>query len=393
MIEIVDKKICTGCSACVSICPTRAIYFESDYEGFVYPKTDKDKCIKCKKCIKVCPTYNEYRSNNNENPDVYAGWNKNEEVRLNSTSGGVFTLLAQYILNNNGYVVAAEYRDDFSVYHTIISNLNDIKKQRQSKYLQSDINDVFVKIKKLLNEENLVLFCGTPCQNAGLKSYLGKEYENLFLCDFICRGVISPKVFKKYLIDIEEQYEQKITKVHFKHKLWGWNKFSTKIDLENNQVYQKNRDEDLYMVGYLKYNLYLRPCCYNCKFKNLPRQADLSLGDFWGIGDKDGKLDDNKGTSVVIVNSQKGNFLLNNICNNMVIKKQTVEDIVKGNACLFNSPNVGEFRSYFFKNFDKMSFTTLIEKIISKQNKAGIREYIKIIIKKFKLKIEGIIND
>ena len=232
MIEIRDKKNCTSCNACYNICPVHAIEMIEDKEGFKYPKVDKQKCINCGLCEKVCPIKNKVlREENNKMPTVIAAWSKDNDIRLDSTSGGIFSELAKEIYKENGFVCGAIYNKEWLVEHYISNNINDIDQLRSSKYLQSDIKDNFKKIKELLEQENKVLICGSPCQIAGLYNFLHKkEYENLYTCDFICRGMNSPKIFRGYIKELEEKYHSEIKKIKFKNKIHGWHNFSTKID-------------------------------------------------------------------------------------------------------------------------------------------------------------------
>lgn len=367
MINITDKAECTACSACKNICPKDAITFYEDKAGYAYPKVNMDKCIDCSLCEKVCSIINPVKLDNNySKPLIKAAWNNDTEVRINSTSGGVFSALAEKFIDNGGCVVGAEYTEDFGIVHSIAYSKDDLVKLRQSKYAQSNLNDVFKKVKVLLSKNEKVLFCGTPCQAAGLKKFLMKEYDNLLIVDFICRGIISQKIYKNYLKSVEKHSNSKIKSVHFKNKDFGWNRFSTKLSLENGKLYHKDRYNDEYMVGYLKYNLYLRPCCYECKFKTLPRVSDISLGDFWGIGNSDKNLDNDKGTSVVIINSDKGKSLFNSLGDTLFSENSSIEQVTKGNVCLFNRAKKGKYSEYFYKNFEKKDFIDLIHKIDEK---------------------------
>ncbi len=367
MINITDKTKCTGCSACKNICFQNAIKFEDDFAGYRYPKVDISNCIDCCLCEKICPIINPVKVDKNyKKPIVKAAWNLDEEVRINSTSGGVFSALADRFINAGGYVVGAIYTDDFRIEHTISSSKEKIKQLRQSKYAQSELGDIFSQIKSILNNGDNLMFCGSPCQVAGLKSYLRKDYDNLFLVDFICRGIISQKIYKNYLESVERHSKSTITKVHFKNKDFGWNKFSTKLSLKNGDSYHKDRYTDEYMVGYLKHNLYLRPCCHDCRFKTLPRVSDISLGDFWGIGNYNKMLDNDKGTSAVIINSEKGERLFNTAKEKLYYSDSTIEQVAKGNACLFNIAPRGKYSNYFYKHFLKMDFIELIHKIEEK---------------------------
>lgn len=385
MINITDKTKCTGCSACVNVCPKSAINFCDDRAGYRYPVVDETKCVNCSLCEKVCPIINPvYVSDNFNEPVVKAAWNLDKEIRINSTSGGVFSAIADRFIENGGFVVGAEYTEDLGIRHIVISDKDKIRQIRQSKYAQSDLGDIFKAIKNLLNTGEKVLFCGSPCQVAGLKNYLIKDYQNLFLVDFICRGIISQKIYKKYLESVERHTKSKITKVHFKNKDFGWNRFSTKLSLSNGDEYHKDRYHDEYMVGYLKYNLYLRPCCHDCQFKTLPRIADLSLGDFWGIANSDKTLDNDQGTSVVLINSEKGLRYFDGLSEMLFSTDSTIEQVVKGNSCLLNIAPKGEYSEYFYKHFEKKDFIELIHSIENKDyfNRLNFKEKISYLIKR-----------
>lgn len=365
-IDMIDKKIgshCTGCTACKYVCPRSVISMEADNEGFSYPVVDYAQCIQCGKCIKVCPVLSEGKINLYNNPVVYSAWNLDQKVRIDSTSGGIFSALAETFLKHGGVVVGAEYGDDFEIRHVIINEERDIVRLRQSKYAQSNLDNIFRRIKDILRTGKKVLFCGTPCQSSGLQNYLGNQYENLYCCDFICRGVISPKVYRKFLKDMAEINGTSVVKVHFKNKTYGWNRFSTHLLFANGNMYQKDRYDDYYMRGYLKHNLYLRPSCHECHFKKIPRLSDISLGDFWGIGNYKKELDNDMGTSVLLVNSNKGRELLSWMSDKLYIEQRELKEVLKGNHCLMNSAEIGEFRSYFFKHLEHMPFDKLIEKI------------------------------
>ncbi len=384
MINITDKSKCTGCSACVNVCPKQTIHFENDSKGFRYPKVDMSNCIDCSLCERVCPIITPVDTNDNyKAPFVKAAWNKDEKIRLNSTSGGIFSALAEQFIQRGGYVIGAKYTEKFGIEHTIISNKEKIKALRQSKYAQSELGNIFVSIKKLLDYGEKVMFCGTPCQVSGLKNYLLKDYDNLFLVDFICRGIVSQKVYKKYLESVEKHSKSEITNVHFKNKDFGWNRFSTKLTLENGDTYHKDRYHDEYMLGYLKYNLYLRPCCTDCKFKTLPRISDITLGDFWGIGNSKKELDNDKGTSVMMINSPKGTKLFNQVNELLYSEDSTIEQVTKGNACLLNIAPKGEYSDYFYKKFENMDFIDLIHKIDEKDyfKKLNFKEKVYYILK------------
>lgn len=361
MIEIKDKKDCTGCGACYNVCPVNAIKMVEDDEGFKYPVINKEKCINCGLCKRTCPMINvPTKEKNRIKPTIIAAWSKKNEVRLDSTSGGIFSELAKYIYKQKGYVCGAIYNNEWLVEHYVSSNPKDINELRSSKYLQSDINTVFKQIKKLLQKGEFVLICGSPCQIAGFYNFLGKkEYDNLYTCDFICRGMNSPKIFKKYINSLEDKYNSKVKKIKFKNKINGWHNFSTKIDFENGKTYIGGRYTDSYMVGYLKYNAFMRPACYDCKFKTLPKISDITLADFWGIENINSKLDNDCGTSMILLNSTKGEELFNNIKKQVEYCEIVSDKIFEENVCMNNSVEMTDARKNVFKNIDKMNYTEL----------------------------------
>lgn len=383
---------CTGCTACYNACPVNAIKMKTDDEGFTYPIINSKVCIKCKKCDNVCPVINQVEDNSYKMPEVFAAWNRNEDIRINSTSGGIFSALAEYVLETGGFVVGAVYDNNFVIRHKTSHSLDDIKKLRQSKYAQSDMGTIFKDIEELLKNGEKVLFCGTPCQAAGLQKYLGKKYDLLYICDFICRGVISNKVYQKYLTDIAQENKKNIVRIQFKNKDWGWNLFSTKIYFTDETTYQKDRYSDPYLKGYLKHNLYLRPSCYECHFKSIPRTADISLGDFWGVGKYNSHLDTDKGTSVILVNSEKGVLLFNEINEKIYSEQRSLEEVLAGNSCLLNSAAKGEFREYFFENMSKIPFEKLIDKIDEKSLHLSIKDRILRFLHMTKIKLVNYIK-
>lgn len=383
MLNIIDKTNCNGCCACVDICPTNAISLNEDNEGFWYPLVDINLCIECKKCINVCPQLKESTRpilKRFLEPTVYAAINKDTEVRLDSTSGGIFSVLAESAFNKNGYVSGAIYNSDYSVSHIVTNESSKLDELRSSKYLQSKALGIFNNIKKLLEEGKNVLICATPCQIAGLYEFLGKDYDNLITLDFICIGVNSPKVFKSYINMLENEYKSKIQKIKFKNKTFGWHNFATKIIFKNGQSYLKDRNSDPYMIGFLKNNLFVRPSCYICKFKGFPRQADISLGDFWGIESVDHYMDDNKGTSLVFINSEKGEKVFNSIRDTIQYKEFSLEDAGKRNIAIYTSIRKPENRNKFFEDFEKMEFIKLVRNYFRLDSKfSKIQNFVKIL--------------
>lgn len=367
MIDKVTND-CTGCNACYSACPVNAIKMEPDAEGFERPVIDWNICTRCNICEEVCPALTPYTNVNAGEPRVVAAWTKDAALRLNSTSGGVFSELAKKVIAGGGVVAGAKYTEDHAVEHCVINKEQDLPLLRQSKYLQSEMQHTYRVIEARLNAGFSVLFCGTPCHAAGLQMYLGKEYDNLIVCDFICRGVISPMVYKMYLRDLEMEYGATVDTIQFKNKSVGWNQFCTYIRFENGATYCKNRYDDSYMRGYLFYNLYLRPCCYECKFKMIPRIADISLGDFWGIGNMRPHLDENKGTSVVLLNTQKGRSLFEVVKERLISEECTFAEALAGNQHILHSAKRPESRERFFIELKREASFLRVMKFYRKRN-------------------------
>lgn len=363
------KETCTGCNACYSICPVDAIRMEPDAEGFLRPVIDWEICTRCNRCEEVCPVLDLRRMLNTHPPQVFAAWTRDEELRINSTSGGIFSELAKEILARGGYVAGARYKPDHTVEHAVISDVRDLPSLRQSKYLQSEMGHTFREVEKRLKTGAPVLFCGTPCHASGLLRYLDREYENLIVCDFICRGVTSPMVYKMYLADLEKEYGAPVETIQFKNKNVGWNQFCTFIKFKNGKTYLKDRYQDTYMYGYLFPSLYLRPCCYECKFKDIPRVADISLGDFWGIGNTRPHLDANKGTSVIFLNTSKGRKLFSSVKKPLICEECTFEEALAGNQHILHSAAEPIDRSRFFAKLRRTgSFLEVMQDYQKKNN-------------------------
>ena len=362
MVDEIKKELCTGCNACLNVCPKQCISMLSDTKGFWYPSINRSCCIECNLCDKICPSINPIIIDNWIDPEIYAAWTLDDEIRFKSTSGGIFSELAKYVIGQNCVVVGAKYNYQHMVEHYMVEKEEDIALLRQSKYLQSDIDTIFKKIKNKLLTGKFVAFCGSPCQVAGLLNFLQQPFENLITFDFVCKGANSPKVYAKYLDWLEEKYHSKIKKVWFKNKTYGWNLFSTKILFENNKVYIKDRNSDLYMKGYIEKNLFIRDCCFDCHYKTFPRVADITLADFWGVGMADKDLDPDKGTSLIMINSEKGKALFNSIHSSIFHKKMQLADAIAGNGCIYNSIEKDPSSDMFFENLDKIHFYKLMQK-------------------------------
>lgn len=375
-----EKYKCYGCKACEQICPTISINMKSDNEGFWYPIIDKKRCIDCKLCLKVCP-YNKknYNKNTVEKPMVIAAINKNEDIRLESSSGGIFTSISNYIIDKGGVVFGVELNEDKKVVHTSINDKSEIYRFRGSKYVQSDINICYKQVKNLLEDGRLVLFTGTPCQIAGLNSFLRKDYLNLYTCDIVCHGVPSPKIFKDYVDIMEKKYKSNISELKFRDKSNGWKICNLKIDFYNLKQYKKDCTKDKYYTLFYSHRI-LRPSCHQCRFSSIKREADITLGDFWGIENHKPKMFDNKGTSLLLVNTEKGQELLDNIKKDIVFEECSIDEAMQPNLKKPTKPSLD--RKKFFEDYNKRGLRYVLDVytgVSFKERVRGkIRRYLKI---------------
>lgn len=370
MINITDKSQCCGCNACGDVCAHNAITFHTDIEGFWYPEVDKKKCTDCGLCEKVCPVINakELKVNDLPQSECHAAIHKNIEVRFDSTSGGLFSALAEKTYKEGGYVGGALFNENYSVSHFISNDKKDLAALRSSKYLQSNAEGFYKLVRQLLKEGEKVLVCGTPCQMAALRRFLGKNYDNLVIVDFICLGVNSPKVFRKYLDYLEEKYQSKIIYFKAKNKELGWRQLTSKVVFQNKQVLYDTKDTSFFTTGYLTTRVYTRPSCYECKFKGFPRIADITVADYWGAERTVGKeLDNDLGTSLVMLNSHVGKSYFETIKSSIVEKEIPFESIFDGNPALVRSlaaPLID--RTSFYEDLDKMSFQDIATKYVQR---------------------------
>lgn len=382
-VDKISKVDCCGCNACGDVCPTKAITFENDIEGFWYPKVNPETCINCELCTRICPNLNikKLKKNDFERPDkAIAAININMEARWNSTSGGAFSAFAEETYDKKGYVSGAVYTKDFHVKNVVSGNSEDLERLRSSKYLESYAEGIYKDIKRLLDSGESVLACGTPCQMAGLRSFLRKDYDNLLIVDFICRGVNSPKVYRKYLDQIESIFSSKIVSIKAKNKEIGWRNLTRKIEFENGETYYGVLMEDDFRRGYHT-NVYCRPSCYKCVYKGFPRLSDITIGDFWGIEKFAPILDNNIGTSLILLNSIKGKAFWEKVKYRFEFEEFPLEAAFGGNIALFKSLEPAKIdRVQFFKDLDKYSFGEIVKKWFPrKSNISNKRRYLSLI--------------
>ncbi|MDR1379045.1 MAG: Coenzyme F420 hydrogenase/dehydrogenase, beta subunit C-terminal domain [Synergistaceae bacterium] len=323
----------------------------ADEEGFLYPVTNEEKCVKCGVCESLCPVFNKPSiSIDPFNAVAFACVNKNQNVRLKSSSGGIFSLIAERVLASGGVVFGVAFDENFHVEHRYAETRENAMAFRQSKYVQSWIGDVYRQVEIFLKQRRLVLFCGTPCQTAGLHAYLGGTHDLLLTQDLICHGVSSPRVWESYLAMHKRRAASVIKDVHFRNKSRGWRQISVKITFESGKEYCRTYSTDLFMRGFLA-GLYLRPSCYACAFKTIHRQTDFTLADFWGVQHLCPELDDNKGTSLVFVNTLKGIDLFRSIMDDMLAMPVDTVNSARFNPSMEHSAALPKDRGIFFDRF------------------------------------------
>lgn len=398
MINIAVKSKCTGCSACVQKCPKQCISFEEDREGFKYPKVKLSVCIDCGLCEKVCPVLQQDKP---RNPViVYAAKNSNLSTRLASSSGGIFALLAETILRQNGVVFGARFDNEWNVIHDYTESLDGLSVFLGSKYVQSKIGNTYKYAERFLKEGRKVLFSGTPCQIVGLKKYLRKDYDTLLTVDFVCHGVPSPMIWRGYLnekirplgVDGRNMVSQLslkdlpvITGISFRDKRYGWKKFgfsvraksaskadknlvSQSVEVTDKTLLYEPHKANLYMKGFLK-NLYLRPSCYACPAKCGKSGADYTLADFWGASTYVGDFDDDKGLSAVLVYKNKVNIE----SLDMAFKVVGLNDILSQNPAVIKSSRMKGGRDRFFQHYNREHQIDLINRYSKYTIKENIR--------------------
>lgn len=384
MIKIHNKENCCGCTACKEVCPKDCITMDTDVEGFAYPVVDMNRCINCNLCNKVCPIINKDKNRNSIT--AYAAYVDNDGIRLKSSSGGLFTIFADYILDIGGVVAGAAFNDEFLVEHIVIKSKEELSKLQGSKYLQSNMNHCYSKVKKYLDNDTKVLFTGTACQIAGLKKYLRKEYNILYTIDVLCHGVPSPKVWKKYLNEKEFEYHSKLQQIFFRQKDFGWKRYALSLKYKD-KAYLMDHHNDTFMKLFLN-EICLRPSCHDCRFKDFPRSSDLTIGDAWGIQNIMPEMDDDKGTSVLVANSPKGDALLTQVIDKLVIKQTQLDIILPITADSRKSVKPHGKRTQFFNDLDKKSTDELVKltntplsKKVFKKFKYYVKRFLRLFVK------------
>ncbi len=385
-----NKNNCYGCSSCVQICPSGAISFREDNEGFSYPEIDGAKCTDCGLCRRACPIYRDLKAPDQSYPKIYAVWNKDEEARSSSTSGGVFPALSKQILNQGGVVFGAAFDESIKAVHTGVESQEHIWKLQGSKYTQSLIGDCYREVRTLLKDGRKVLFSGTPCQVSGLYSFLGKSHTGLCTCDCVCHGVPSPGVFERYKAHLEKINEAEIENFNFRNKSKGWKNYNISVLFKNGRHMLADFKTDPYMRGFIT-NMYLRPSCHGCKYASVQRQSDITLADFWGVEKYKPQLDDDRGTSLVLANSPGGAELLEACREELMIHEADLSAAIGENPSLTGPSGPNKLRAEFFSQLDTLDFAALQDRFLKPPSQAQLlwnkclripKKLVRIILKK-----------
>ncbi len=361
----IPVKNCSSCGACANVCAQNAISMQLDGEGFYRPVFDADKCIKCGACERACPWSNAVENPNlaSEKPATFAAFAKDESVRLESSSGGIFTVLAEKVLDDGGVVVGVAQTGQTRYGHIIVENKADIVKLRGSKYVQADVGSVYREVRAKLASDKKVLFSGTPCQVAGLYAALGKAAHSadLFTVDIVCHGTPSVKVFEKYVRELEEKRGASFEGINFRDKSTGWGGYSLLHQFKDANPLQVHHGRSKYMRLFLS-RICQNTSCDTCHYRKMPRIADITLGDYWGVSKYHPEMNDNKGTSVVLLNTTPGSILFESVADKVVQCDSNVENAIAGNPCIVRSSKPHPKRAEFFANLDRCTLDQLIKK-------------------------------
>ena len=342
-----NRYNCSGCTACMSVCPKRCITMMPDAEGFLYPKVDITSCSDCGLCAKVCPWLKEGIKSIPAYPLVYAAKNRDNDVRMNSTSGGVFTALADFVIDNGGCVYGASFvPESQSVEHICVTDEAELSLLRGSKYVQSSLGNTFQKVRTDLNNGKMVLFTGTPCQCSGLRSFLRKPYENLYIVDILCHSAPSPKL----LSDTLKYYGGNIERISFRSKAKGWrNSYQFELTDKNNSIHI----DSSYLVLFFK-SLVHRPSCHNCRYTRISRDSDMTIGDYWNINNVVPSFEDAMGVSCVFVNNDHGNDMFKRIEDSLQYVETSLAPAIQG--CMKSINPEPSKRRQFWKDYEEHGY-------------------------------------
>ena len=363
---VIPTEKCTGCQACRQICPYNAIDMIEDEEGFLHPVKNSN-CVNCGACSKICPVVNEVkRYHVLDESQVYLLRHKDDEVVKHSSSGGAFTAIVQAYYDKNCIIFGAAYEENLKVVHNYIKDIKELRKFRKSKYVQSNVKDTYSEVKKFLLDRKKVIYSGTPCQIAGLKNYLAKDYENLLCIDLICHGVPSQKVFDKYIEFLEKKYGCEIKEISFRERTKKndkWNSRNIAILFNDGKKIIEDSITNRYLLGYHG-RLFFRKSCGTCKFASIKRNSDITIADCWGIEKLFKDVDVHEGQSLVIINTEKGKKFFEKVKINQNVTPLSIEFAILSNAQFSSPTKFHKNRAMFYDNIDKIQFDKLISKCL-----------------------------
>ncbi|MEG1619752.1 MAG: Coenzyme F420 hydrogenase/dehydrogenase, beta subunit C-terminal domain [Eubacterium sp.] len=388
MVDLYMKKEnCCGCTACENICPHQAISMKADTEGFLYPNINTEKCTECQLCISVCPLKNKSKNLDNlKIAAVYAVKHKDLDIRMTSSSGGAFTAISDFILENNGIVFGAAFNEEFEVVHQRASSKKERENLKGSKYVQSNLIDIFKEIEDTLKSNQYTLFTGTPCQTAGLNMYLVKKnitnFDKLFLCDLVCHGTPSPLMWKEHIELLERKEKSRIVEYHCRSKVEGWHAHNELCVYENGKKDYRSLLSQKHKNLFYSHNI-LRPSCYDCQYTNIKRPSDITIGDYWGIEKCIPDFDDNKGISLVLINTYKGQKLFENLKTHVHYRKSNFQDCMQPQLehPVIKSPK----RDIFWKDYYEYGYEHILRKYIDYGVKGNFKIFVKKILNKLGL--------
>ena len=375
-INTLDETLCCGCLACEATCPKKAISMVENEKGFIMPQIDEAKCVNCGLCVRVC----DFKKTHNADSNMRKAFSiviKDKAILKNSTSGGAFTAFSDVILADSGYVVGAVMEDDFTIHHIAVCDKNGRDRMRGSKYVQSNTYDIFGQVEKLLINGKKVLFTGTPCQCAALKSYLGRDDDNLVVLDFLCHGVPNNKMFKEHIEYLNSYYKIPSIGFSFRNKTYGWDSYNNNNNLSNGKT--KTRWINQIFYNFFISNLSLRPACHHCPYRSLHRPSDITIADFWGI-EKLTQRKNCEGVSLVLTHTEKGKRMMKRIDESCEVVEYPFEKVAYRIALLPSKPNLKS--DAFWKTYQEEGYIGIARKYFSNSFKNRVRFEVRKIAKK-----------